>query len=225
MAEKGARDQKPSASTIKLLIAETACAMSLPLDEEVTVKEMGTTMYASILAAFRPERRMLLGELLALSLLTSDNAATDYLIDRIGIDLINRRAQDLGLSDTSLAIGFADEHLGADGLANITSAHDLAQLLERFYNKRDSSASYRTAWRALVNNLRNQRVPALLPDDVPVAHKTGTLPGIANDAAVVLAGHPDYILVVMTEHEQSNYEASRDEAYFSADLLKLMTKG
>lgn len=54
----------------------------------------------------------------------------------------------------------------------------------------------------MLDLLRNQgindRIPALLPDGVSVAHKTGELPGVRNDGGIVRCGREQYIVVLMS---------------------------
>jgi beta-lactamase class A len=45
----------------------------------------------------------------------------------------------------------------------------------------------------------NDRLPVGLPPGVPIAHKTGNLPGLAHDAGIVYAPEGPYIVVVLTE--------------------------
>jgi beta-lactamase class A len=45
----------------------------------------------------------------------------------------------------------------------------------------------------------NDRIPAALPLSVRVAHKTGELPGVRHDAAVVFAPSGAYVLVIMVQ--------------------------
>jgi beta-lactamase class A len=40
------------------------------------------------------------------------------------------------------------------------------------------------------------RLKRFLPPDVKVAHKTGTLPGVVNDAGIIFTKKKDYILAI-----------------------------
>jgi beta-lactamase class A len=42
---------------------------------------------------------------------------------------------------------------------------------------------YQPIVQAMRNNLRNTRIPLRLPDTLPIAHKTGSLDGLAHNAA------------------------------------------
>ena len=53
----------------------------------------------------------------------------------------------------------------------------------------------------LTNNLRNARIPALLDEDVVVAHKTGSLDGVVNDAGIVSRGATAFIVAFMCDRQ------------------------
>lgn len=44
----------------------------------------------------------------------------------------------------------------------------------------------------------NDRIPALLPEGVEVAHKTGNLPGVSNDGGIVWGPGGSYLIVMMS---------------------------
>jgi beta-lactamase class A len=54
----------------------------------------------------------------------------------------------------------------------------------------------------------NTKIPALLPDSIKVAHKTGSITAIDHDAAIVYPqpDHP-YVLVVLTKGIQDHKQA------------------
>jgi beta-lactamase class A len=50
----------------------------------------------------------------------------------------------------------------------------------------------------LLNQQVNDRIPSLLPSNATVAHKTGELPGVRNDAGIVRCPGSQYIIVTMS---------------------------
>ncbi len=44
----------------------------------------------------------------------------------------------------------------------------------------------------------NSRIPAGVPDGVDIAHKTGSLRGVRNDAGIVYAEHP-YVISIFSK--------------------------
>lgn len=203
----------PPASLTKLLIAETAVDLGLDLMSCVPISDLHATRYPTVINALDSHREVSIGELMALSLVTSDNASADYILHRIGIDKINKRAEELGMSSTKIASGFRDEEFSR-GSESTTCASDVAHLLTHIYSKRHFDG-YERIWKSLVNNLRNTRIPGLLPDDLAVAHKTGSLEGIAHDAGVLLMPNMPLVLVILTEQESVTLRTSLEIAVYS----------
>ena len=72
----------------------------------------------------------------------------------------------------------------------MTTANDALELV--LHAARDDAV-------ALSNSLRNTRIPLRLPDGTRVAHKTGTLDGVVNDAGVVYGERTDLALAFLCE--------------------------
>ena len=206
----------PPASLAKVLIAETAVHADLDFARPVLVSRLHPTQYPTILSAFDQDRELTLGEMMALSLTTSDNAAADYVLDLIGMDRVNERAQELGMMGTRVATGFRDDEFSR-GDESTTCASDMVRLFEHVYAHKEIG-NYRRIWSALINNLRNTRIPGLLPDDLPVAHKTGSLEGIAHDVGVLLMPDMPVLLVVLTAHEPVTLETSLQIAHLAREI-------
>jgi beta-lactamase class A len=129
--------------------------------------------------------RTLLNRMIAVS----DNTAAITLSRRVGIDNINRTLQNIGL--THSRIDFAAD--------NITTADDIADLLERIATGQAISVdASRQMLDLLLAQEINDLIPATLPANVPVAHKTGTLDGLRHDAGIVYGASGPYVFVVMS---------------------------
>jgi len=137
-------------------------------------------------------------QLLWLMITESDNTATNMLIRRVGRRDINKTMVDLGLHKT---------HLGADirsetetiRYALRTSAHDMLDLLDGIArDKLVDSWSSREMLTILEGQKHNGLLPAPLPKDVKIAHKTGSLHDTLNDVGIVFQDEEPYIIAVMT---------------------------
>jgi beta-lactamase class A len=198
----------PAASLIKLPLAvaiyEEAAAGKLSLDERVRHKELGRTAYPSILEVFSHDHSFTLRELCGLMLATSDNPTSQYLLERIGVPPVNAEAQRLGARSTRIVVGFLDELLGEKGRANVTTADDVLIMLKVIA----ANPSYQGLMVALKNNLRNFRMPLRLPDSVPVAHKTGSLMGVAVDAGIAYGRNVDLAVSFLSDHQSDTARTS-----------------
>jgi beta-lactamase class A len=191
--------ERPGASLLKLPLV--AAALAGDVERRVRVEELGRTEYASVLAALDPSRELSVRELCALCLVTSDNPVADHLLELVGIDAVNERAEALGCTGTRMEVGFSDDVLGPAGRANVTTAAD-AMILVR------ALADDPVAGRAMLNSLHNLRIPLRLAEDVRVAHKTGTLLGVANDAGVIYGDSTDLAVAFLCDGEADTAWAS-----------------
>jgi beta-lactamase class A len=198
----------PGASLVKLPLATAlynqAAAGILALDERVLNRDLGQTAYPSVLQVFSDDHRFTLKELCGLMLATSDNPTSQYLLDRVGIHLVNLEAQRLGARSTEVAVGFQDELLGDRGRANLTTAQDALAMLMALA----TDPAYESLITALRNNLRNFRMPLRLPDTLPVAHKTGSLTGVAVDAGIAYGRNVDLAVAFLSDHQSDTARTS-----------------
>ena len=191
---------RPAASVIKvatvMALYDRAHAGSLDLDEQVAIKDLGETRYCSILKSFDQNRALSVREIAALSLITSDNPATQHVLSRITMDDVGRVLQGCRCSTHAvMAAGFSEPELGSPNRANVLTAEDAVRL----FSQLQSSPRYAPVVTFLENNLRNARIPALLPEDVAIAHKTGSLDGVVNDAGIVSRGTTSFIVAFLCD--------------------------
>jgi beta-lactamase class A len=100
-----------------------------------------------------------------------------------------------------MEVGFSDDVLSPRGRANVTTARD-ALLLVR------ALADDPVAGPAMRNSLHGLRIPLRLAEDVPVAHKTGTLLGVANDAGVIYGDSTDLAVAFLCDGQPDTAWAS-----------------
>ena len=126
----------------------------------------------------------------------SDNVATNVLIERMGLDSIGEKADELGLEGTRLVHKLMLS--ASDGLSNLTCANDAAFILEGIANGSLASAeACKRAEEFLLEQEDDEGLAEGLPDDVAFGHKTGTVDGIRHDGGIVYAEHP-YVICVFT---------------------------
>jgi beta-lactamase class A len=133
-------------------------------------------------------------------IIRSSNLATNAVIALVGAEAVTRTARELGAPTIRVLRGVEDGKAFRQGLNNMTSARDLAVLLEAIERRRAASPA---SCEAMLDVLRrqefNDEIPAGVPKGTPVAHKTGWITGTLHDAAVVYpAGRAPYVLVVLT---------------------------
>lgn len=92
---------------------------------------------------------------------------------------------------------------------DISTPDDLLHLVETIHKGEGLSASSRDA---IIDILKRQkfaeRIPALLPFGVQVAHKTGSVKGVRNDIGIVYAGDTTYGIALMSKRAESGVAAT-----------------
>jgi beta-lactamase class A len=120
----------------------------------------------------------------------TDNVAANILLERVGVGNINRSLRNLGL----VVSGF-----NAEGTIP-TTAREAAFLLEAIYARAVVSEE---ASERMLDLLKTEsvddRIPALLPPETEVAHKTGNWRDATHDAGIVFSPNVTYIIVVLTD--------------------------
>ena len=121
----------------------------------------------------------------------SDNAATNLLLKRFGLDFLNEQFKEIGLEKTHLERLLFDSEAASRGLENRICPCEIGKLLESLYRHSFVSEEVsREMEELLLKQQINHKIPGYLPDSIPVAHKTGEDDGITNDVAIVYAQEP-----------------------------------
>ncbi|HEX7084746.1 MAG TPA: serine hydrolase [Vicinamibacterales bacterium] len=192
----------PAASTIKLAILyellrqADAGAIDLdrtaPLDRRRAVP--GGLLYELGTPSLSPR------DLAVAMIVQSDNTATNVLIDRVGMDAVNRRMRELGLTDTHLRRYMIDLEAARRGDENVTTPADLVRLLVAFHERTGlSEEAGRTADRIL-RIYKRTPIRAGVPASVPVASKSGELEGVRADAGIVYVERRPYAFAAMSTY-------------------------
>ena len=140
----------------------------------------------------------------------SSNNTARALLGRLGLDAVAALPAQLGMNDTILR-----------GEDYTTTASDIAHFFLQLEARQLISPEADQAMLDLLlgQNIRD-RIPALLPSNVPIAHKTGRLDRSAHDAGIIYAPGGAYVLVLLTEGSPSQnwnpgHEAIRQLAALS----------
>ncbi|GAB4126868.1 MAG: serine hydrolase [Ignavibacteriales bacterium] len=132
----------------------------------------------------------------------SSNLATNILIEFVDAKKIMHTMRNVGAQRIKVLRGVEDIHAFQKGMNNVTTANDLAIILESMIeNHFTSEKSTIKMIDILLEQEHNDLIPKLLPTDVKVAHKTGWITGIMHDAGIIFL--PDgrkYVLVLLTKN-------------------------
>jgi beta-lactamase class A len=139
-----------------------------------------------------------LAQLADLMITVSSNLATNLLIEKLGVENIQRGVHALRADGMKVLRGVEDGRAFQQGLNNTTTARALARLLEAIaHGEAVDAESSRRMIEILERQRFNDRIPAGVPPGLRVAHKTGDITRISHDAAIVYAPRP-FVLVILT---------------------------
>jgi beta-lactamase class A len=128
-------------------------------------------------------------EALRLMIALSDNDATNAVIVLVGFEAVGQTCRRLGLEDTQLQRTLMNHAARRAGLDNLTCARDLAQMMASLrLGEALPQAETRVALDILAEQKSLDGLPALLPEEVWHANKTGELSGVRHDMALVEHG-------------------------------------
>jgi len=190
----------PTASTIKLAILYELFRQAeekrdnldeaIPFDRARAVP--GSGVLFELTAPVMPLR-----DYATLMVVLSDNSATNLLVQRLGMAAITERARQLCLPNTKLRRVMMDLDAAKRGDENVSTAAEIAQLLEIFYKGAGLSAGSREQALTILKKEKDTALVRGVPAGVPVACKPGELDGVRVDAGIVFAANRPYILSVM----------------------------
>jgi beta-lactamase class A len=197
-----------AASLIKLPIMmalyELVDSGGTDLDQTVAVKstyrsvvdsrEFRVSPVASLPA--KPSLRRLLDAMITVS----DNVAANVLIDFLTISRISSFLTRHGYRETCVRRYLMDERAFQRGIDNTMTAYDAMKMLRDLETGHGFvPGSCREMLQFLKRQTHNDKIPAVLPKDVGVAHKTGSISNVEHDAGIVyMPSGRKYVLAFMS---------------------------
>ena len=140
----------------------------------------------------------------------SDNAATNVLIDRVGMQNVNATLRSLGLTKTMLRRKMIDVAAARRGDENVSTPQEMTRLLEMIYK---GKALNKEGADELIKQLKTLKKDSYLsyelPADAELADKPGTLDGVRTDSGIVFSRNRPFAISVMTAYDRDEKAAER----------------
>jgi beta-lactamase class A len=210
----------PTASSIKIAIllelyrqdqeARAGAKGKAKLDDVYSFDPKDLVEDSQIMAGLTPGvTRVTNRDLAQFMVAVSDNAATNVLIDRIGMQNVNATLRSLGLTKTMLRRKMIDIAAARRGDENVATPQEMTRLLETIYEGKALDKGSTANLIKQLSTLKQSHIPRLLPDNVQVANKPGELEGVRNDCGIVFVHNRPFAISVMTAYDRDEKAAER----------------
>ena len=191
----------PQASSIKLAVLYELYRQAeegrLDLDE-VVQPGAGRVAGSGVLYLLGDKVRLTWRDAAVLMMSLSDNAATNLLIDRLGMEAVNRRLAGLDLGATRLRRRMMDLEAARRGDENVSTPAQMLQLVEHLRAGTGLAPARARDLLAVAATPKSSVFRDAIPEAVTVVDKGGELEGVrCVTAAVELPSRP-YLVAVMT---------------------------
>jgi beta-lactamase class A len=178
-----------AASVIKVPLA---CTVYKQIDDKIlsptkryTIQRENIVDGSGISKLFDPKTDFTLYDLIVMSITISDNSAANQLIDIVGRDSTEKYMLELGLKNTTLRHKMA---IKAGRGPNVTTPEDMTILLEKLYRKELPGS--RELLEIMKHTSLRDRMQDLIPNDILVSHKPGSLPEAVHEIGIAYTPEP-----------------------------------
>ncbi|WP_404456148.1 class A beta-lactamase-related serine hydrolase [Virgibacillus necropolis] len=144
--------------------------------------------------------------LLELMIIVSDNTAANIILDKIGMYTVNELATTIGCDHTKIGRRFMGHQ--DPTLDNYTSARDMVRFLHLIENHNEivTDTSRKDIKKILLHQQINHKIASYAEQktNVNIYHKTGELPGIEHDVALVTYREKKVYMAILSENWTNN---------------------
>ena len=191
------------ASSIKITVLANLYLQTqqgkLKLTDLYTVQSSDLVPDSDIMNGLTPGvTRITLRDLGTMMVAVSDNAATNVLIDRLGMPNVNAMLDSLGLTHTRLRRKMMDLEAAKQGRENISTPREMMMLLDAIYRGKVLNKESTEEFFQVLSTNKDSFIPRHLPASLRIANKPGELEAVRNDSGIVFVEGRPYVICVMT---------------------------
>jgi beta-lactamase class A len=219
----------PTASSIKIAIvlelyhqeqeARAGAKGKAKLDDAYVFDPKDLVEDSRIMAGLTPGvTRLTNRDLAQFVIAVSDNAASNVLSDRVGMENVNAMLRGLGLSKTTLRRKMMDVAAARRGEENVATPREMASLLEVIHKGKLLNKELTVEFIKQLSTSKDSYIPRELPGSVQVANKPGDLEGVRTDSGIVFVQNRPFAISVMTawDHDERAAEHAISEVSLAA---------
>lgn len=191
-----------SASTIKVPILVEALMQvrdgRLSLETEYRISRDQCRPGSGVLTHLHEGLTVILRDLLTLMIITSDNTATNMVIDIVGMDNVNSMLRGFAYAGTTLMRSMYDWEALSQGKDNWVVAREMTDLLAKIARDEAVGGEFDKQILSIMRNqLYSDELGLLLPEGV-LANKSGQVNNVVHDCGVVATPEFCYAIAVFT---------------------------
>ena len=191
-----------------LYVADYLSRKGLALDDTIVVDkaDLMQDTWSPMLKQFEGKRAISYAELLELSLGQSDNNACELLFKYCGKPkAVEKYMRKLGFCDIHVRMTEKQMHKSpAKAIENSYTPAEMVRLFEWFYHHKDDNQYLTFIWKTMADcSTGLKRIPAAIPADARIVHKTGTgfpsAEGLQdmNDAGIILMPDGSHTIIAI----------------------------
>jgi beta-lactamase class A len=227
-----ATQPRTAASTIKLPLLVEVLRQSelgtLDLSRRVTIRQRDVVGGTGDLQ-YQVGLTLTLQEVVQHMVLRSDNVAANILVDLVGMNSVNATAAANEFPNTFFRRSMLDTAAQAAGVENLTSAADLADMLDRIV--RGTLISPTVSKQALSYLDERGRIDKnwlglKLPSGAQLSHINGTLTGVRNDVGLITSpSGKSFVLALCQDHLSNDASGEAAIAELARQVLDILDAG
>lgn len=170
-------------------------------ERQIVISEEDKLGGTGVLQALQNVKSYSVIDLLTLMVIVSDNSATNLIINVLGTDSINKTIRSLSIKNTMLQRKMLDFQSMKSGRDNFTTAADIVACLKAGVQGAGLSEHSRDIFLTILEQQQfREKLPAFLSAELMTAgNKTGELPGIEHDCAVITYGQNRAFVAVLID--------------------------
>ncbi|HTK94107.1 MAG TPA: serine hydrolase [Terriglobales bacterium] len=178
------------------------------LGDTYIVRQEDIVADSDIMGGLTPGRTALTNrDLATMMVAVSDNAATNVLIDHVGMEKVNAMLRSLGLKQSALRRKMMDIKAASEGRENVSTPREMMTLLAAIYQGKLLDKAHTDAFFKMLATHKDDYAARALADDVVAATKPGALEAVRNSSGVIFAPGRPFVLCVMTAYDRDERAA------------------
>jgi len=200
------------ASSIKIavlaeLYRQDQAGKGAKLDDTYVVRTEDLVADSDIMLGLTPGKTTVTNrDLATMMIAVSDNAATNVLIDRVGMQNVNSLLQSLTLTKTKLQRKMMDVNAAKEGRENLATPREFMMLMEAIYRGRVVNQQLTDELLKLLTTGKGSPIQTTLGENIKVADKDGQLPAVRGDFGIVYAPNRPFVISVLTTYLKNERE-------------------